>query len=68
MSLKAFHVVFILVSTLLCVIFGAWALREYVRTREGAMLAAFVGALVAAAALAVYARWFLRKTRQVRYL
>jgi amino acid transporter len=54
-SLRAFHVVFIALSALLCVAFGAWAARG---SRSG--LAA--GAIVAALCLVAYGVWFSRKT------
>ena len=68
MSLKAFHVVFILASTLLSVGFGAWAVREFSTTREAANLVMAGGAFVAGVALIWYSRWFLRKLKHVSYL
>ena len=68
MSLKAFHIVFIVVSTLLCIGFGVWAIVEY-RSHGGPdMLLAGVGSLSASLVLMVYGRWFLRKLKGVSYL
>jgi hypothetical protein len=57
-SLKAFHVIFICAAILLAVWLGVWAYG-----RERLLLA--VGSFAAAAGLAAYEVWFLRKTRQV---
>lgn len=67
-SLKAFHVVFVVVSTLLCLGFGAWAVREYRVGGDAMFLAGGVFSFVLAAALLVYGGWFLRKLRGVGYL
>ena len=68
MSLKAFHIVFIVVSTLLCIGFGVWAIVEY-RSQGGlGTLVAGVGSLSASLALVWYGRWFLRKLKGVSYL
>lgn len=68
MSLKAFHIVFIVVSTLLTVGFGYWAVGEYRSSGDAMNLGIGVGSLVAALALLVYGVWFLRKLRGVSYL
>jgi len=69
MSLKAFHVVFITAASALCFGFGVWMLREY-RSPEGTAgdLWMGVGSLVAAVALLVYERYFLKKLKNVSYL
>ncbi len=66
MSLKAFHVVFIVASLLLSLGFGWWCLRE-AHGRVGMQLAAG-GAFAMALVMVVYGVWFLRKLRNVRYL
>jgi DNA-binding transcriptional regulator of glucitol operon len=68
MSLKAFHIVFVAICVLLSLGFGYWAITEYRRTHEGALLACGVLSIAGAAALIVYGRWFLRKLRGVSYL
>ena len=68
MSLKAFHIVFVAVSTLLCIGFGVWAIVEY-RSQGGlGTLVAGVGSLAASLGLVGYGRWFLRKLKGVSYL
>lgn len=68
MSLKAFHVVFITVSIVLCVGVGLWALREYRAQGDIVTLLAGLFSLASAVILLVYGRWFLRKLRGVGYL
>lgn len=65
MSLKAFHVVFVLVATVGLVAFGVWALGQDGGTGIAALAyASFAGAL----AMLVYGRWFLKKLKDVSYL
>jgi hypothetical protein len=67
-SLKAFHVFFVIVSVLCALGFGAWAIGDYLRTgSSGALVLAILG-FVAAAALIWYGLWFLRKLKNVSYL
>ena len=68
MSLKAFHLVFIIASIALMILFGGWAVREYSRGGGTDKLAMGVTAFLCGAAMLVYSRWFLRKLRGVSYL
>jgi hypothetical protein len=68
MSLKAFHVFFVLVSTLCAVGFGGWSVLDYQRTGSSGTLLLGVCGFVAAAALVWYGFWFLRKLKDVRFL
>ena len=68
MSLKAFHVFFVIVSTLCALGFGAWAVAEYARTGHGSTLALGIIGFAAAVALVWYGLWFLRKLKNVSYL
>ena len=61
MSLKAFHVFFVAVSTLLVLGLGAWSLVH-------GFTGLGVGSFVAAAVLVWYGLWFLRKLKNVSYL
>jgi len=67
-SLKAFHVFFVIVSTLCALGFGAWAIGDYLRTGNIGVLALGVLGFAAAAALVWYGLWFLRKLKNVSYL
>ena len=65
MSLKAFHVFFIVVSTLCALMLGAWGVLEHSRTGSGGAMLLGIGGFAAAAVLVVYGLWFLRKLRGV---
>ena len=68
MSLKAFHVFFVIVSVLCALGFGAWALADYSRSGRASVLLLGVLGFAAAAALIWYGFWFLRKLKNVSYL
>ena len=68
MSLKAFHVFFVIVSTLCALGFGAWAIGDYLRTGSLGVLWLGVLSFAAAGALVWYGLWFLRKLKNVSYL
>ncbi len=68
MSLKAFHLIFIIAAIALAVGFGVWLANNYF-TDGGAMN--LVGALVSfgvAVGLVFYERYFLKKTKHLGYL
>lgn len=58
MSLKSFHIFFIVTAILLCLAFGGWA---FARGDVGLM----AGALGLAALLAVYECWFVRRHKRM---
>ena len=68
MSLKAFHIFFIVLSTLLAVAFGVWAVNDFGRSGSQLHLALGVGSFIASGALVWYGVWFLRKLKHVSYL
>lgn len=68
MSLKAFHVVFIIVTTAFAGYFGVWAFEDYRNTGHVSSLLMSIGALVTLGLLFWYFRWFLRKLKNVSYL
>lgn len=59
MSLKAFHIVFIVLSILLCITCAAWAFYNHAGRAFG------VGASICALALIVYGIWFIKKSRNI---
>jgi len=67
MSLRFFHVVFIVLALLLSVFTGVWSLGQYRALGAGSWLALGIACLVVAAGLVVYGVWFLRKTRGEEY-
>jgi hypothetical protein len=69
MSLKAFHLVFIVAAILLAVGFGVWSLMNYASPAgRPADLWVGAGSLVVALALIGYERYFLKKFKNVSYL
>ena len=68
MSLKAFHVFFILVSMLLSLGFGLWAVGAYLDSGAGLILGLGLASFVGCVVLAVYGKWFLKKLSGWSYL
>ncbi|HEY2627393.1 MAG TPA: hypothetical protein VGI41_11650 [Candidatus Udaeobacter sp.] len=68
MSLKGFHIVFIIFSTLLALGIGGWCV--WVDLVEGApiYLAGAICSFVVAVALVVYGVWFYRKMKRLRLI
>jgi hypothetical protein len=67
-SLKAFHIVFIFASILLAFGFGTWELMSW-RDSGGTLDLVFgVVSVLAGIGLVIYARYFLRKLKDVSYL
>ena len=65
MNLKNFHFVFIVISTLLCIGFGLWAVRGSHPSAQG--LRAFgYGAWLCAAGLVVYGAVYFRKLQRLQ--
>lgn len=59
MSLKIFHILFIILSALLCGGVSWWIFHNNVGVVAGTMFA------VAAALLPIYGAWFLRKSKHL---
>jgi len=59
MSLKIFHICFILLSTILAAVSAVWAFREAANLVLGWVCVAF------AVIMPIYGVWFLRKTRKL---
>ena len=68
MSLKTFHLIFIIAAIALAVGFGIWLANNYFS--DGGMMN-LIGALLsfaAAVGLIFYERYFLKKTKKLTYL
>lgn len=68
MSLKAFHLFFVLICTVLSVGFGIWSARHYADSGEWGHLAMAVLSFAGGIVLVIYCRWFLRKLRNVSFI
>jgi hypothetical protein len=65
MSLKAFHFVFIIFSTLLALGLGSWCVWVNLVEGNSMYLAGAVGSYVCAVLLVVYGVWFYRKMKRL---
>jgi hypothetical protein len=68
MSLKGFHIVFIIFSTLLALGIGAWCIWVNLVEGEPVYLAGAIFSFVSAIALMVYGVWFYRKMKRLRII
>jgi hypothetical protein len=68
MSLKGFHIVFIIFSTLLALGIGAWCIWVNLVEGEPVYLAGAIFSFVAAVGLMVYGVWFYRKMKRLRII
>ena len=69
MSLKTFHLIFIIAATALAFGCGIWALKQYWSPAGGWLdLVGGVGAFLAGIGLICYERYFLKKTKNLGYL
>ncbi|HVT43511.1 MAG TPA: hypothetical protein VMT00_03895 [Thermoanaerobaculia bacterium] len=66
MSLRIFHVIFIVSSIALCGLAGGWSIRRYLETGAGSHLGMAVLFLAAALGLIAYAFRAFRKLRELR--
>lgn len=68
MSLKAFHIVFIVASILLAFGFAAWSFISY--RHDGPLLHLWfgIGSLVSGILLVIYSKFVLRKLKDISYL
>jgi hypothetical protein len=68
MSLKGFHIVFIVFSTLLALGIGAWCIWVNLVEGEPVYLAGAIFSFITAVALLVYGVWFYRKMKRLRII
>jgi len=68
MSLKAFHLVFIIASIALAVGFGIWAAVAFFKDGGVFKLVVSVVSVGAGLGLVFYERYFLKKTKNISYL
>jgi len=68
MSLKTFHIIFIIASTLLAFGFGVWELKQYSAEKLILDLVFGIASLVAGVGLIVYGRYVFKKLKNISYL
>jgi hypothetical protein len=68
MSLKGFHIVFIVFSTLLAIGCGAWCIWVDLVEDAPVYLAGAIASFVCAVALVIYGVWFYRKMKHLRII
>lgn len=68
MSLKAFHLVFITLSSLMTVGVGGWAWLAWSREGGLSLLGLGIFCAVGLVALLAYGRYFLKKLKSISYL
>jgi len=68
MSLKAFHIAFIVISILFTGLFGVWGIYDFFASGSVENLLMGVFSLGLAVALIIYSSWFLKKLKNVSFL
>ena len=68
MSLKGFHIVFIVFSTLLALACGAWCIWVNFVVGTPVFLLGAIVSFVAALALVLYGVWFYKKMKRLRII
>ncbi len=68
MSLKAFHLVFILASIVIAIWLGVWCFGEYSFTESLLTLGMGLVSIFSSVGLVFYLAWFLRKSRGIGYI
>lgn len=65
MSLKAFHIVFVIFSTLLALGTGVWCIWVNLVVGAPVYLAGAIASFLVAVALVIYGVWFYRKMKRL---
>lgn len=69
MSLKTFHIIFVVLTTVVSLFISAWSFIQYFsEERETSDLTMGIGGVLAACVLLVYGRYVLKKLRHISYL
>jgi|TARA_B100001105_G_C22331036_1_gene416944 hypothetical protein len=68
MSLKAFHLVFIILSILFTLMFGIWGVMNHGSSGKTAELVMGILSLIGTIGLSIYLYFFLKKFKHISYL
>ncbi|MCD8533950.1 MAG: hypothetical protein LR011_03825 [Verrucomicrobia bacterium] len=68
MSLKAFHLIFLIAATLLSLGFGAYSIHQFSQSQSISYLVMGVLSSLLGFCLVVYGRFFLRKLQHISFL
>ncbi len=68
MSLKAFHIIFVVVSMLFSLGLAGWGLHQFITLGKTTGLLFAIGGAITAVALLIYGRYFLKKLKNISYL
>jgi len=68
MSLKAFHLVFIILSILFTLMFGIWGVMNHGSSGKTAELVMGILSLIGTVGLSIYLYFFLKKFKHISYL
>ncbi len=68
MSLKAFHLVFIILSIMFILMFGIWGVVNHGSSGKTAELVMGILSLIGTVGLSIYLYFFLKKFKHISYL
>ena len=68
MSLKAFHLVFIILSIMFTLMFGVWGVANHGSSGKTAELVMGILSLIGTVGLSIYLYFFLKKFKHISYL
>ncbi len=68
MSLKSFHLVFIILSILFSFVFGIWAVLNYGSSDKTAELVLGIISLIGSVIMTIYLFFFLKKFKHISFL
>jgi DNA-binding transcriptional regulator of glucitol operon len=68
MSLKTFHIVFIILSVALCLFFAVWQIDSYNHGGNFLTLISIILGFLTASGLLVYGKMFLKKFSHINFL
>ena len=65
MSLKSFHIIFLLISSLFAIFFGFWSYREWVLYEDSVYLLYSLIGIILCVFLFFYGKWFLKEISEI---